>query len=253
MEWVDSPRRGRDGRRLGSRPTRGHRLSPTRPANARAHARGMRRRLALACAIVAQPQLLLLDEPTVGLDPEQRSGLRDLIHATAKDCAVVFSTHELGEVDFFDPAVAVIDQGLMVFTGTAQQLRAGALEDASPAVRLERRRVPLRRPGRRDMRKASMSFNSRHPQPGRRSRMPRFASPQRAPRPAQTLASGRTPRPPAASCTSSVCCLGHRRGRGRSGSGYGPGAALGGARESLIGPDVFGFGLRLAGPCQNTR
>lgn len=148
----------------------------------------MRRRLALACAIVAQPQLLLLDEPTVGLDPEQRSGLRDLIHAIAKDCAVVFSTHELGEVDFFDPAVAVIDQGLMVFTGTAQQLRAGALEDASPAVRLE-----------------------------------------------------------------SVCCLRHRRGRGRSGSGYGPGAALGGARESLIGPDVFGFGLRLAGPCQNTR
>jgi len=138
VEWVDSPRRGRDGRRLGSRPTRGHRLSPTRPANARAHARGMRRRLALACAIVAQPQLLLLDEPTVGLDPEQRSGLRDLIHATAKDCAVVFSTHELGEVDFFDPAVAVIDQGLMVLTGTAQQLRAGALEDASPAVRLER-------------------------------------------------------------------------------------------------------------------
>ncbi len=107
---------------------------------------GMRRRLALACATVTQPRLLLLDEPTVGLDPEQRAGLRELIHAAADDCAVVFSTHELGEIDHFDPNVVVIDQGRIAFCGTADELRAKADEGTSPAVRLERGFLTLRAP-----------------------------------------------------------------------------------------------------------
>ncbi|MFN8096696.1 MAG: ATP-binding cassette domain-containing protein [Dermatophilaceae bacterium] len=98
---------------------------------------GMKRRLALACATVAHPRLLLLDEPTVGLDPEQRSSLRELIQASAADCAVVFSTHELGEVDHLDPLVLVIDHGRIGFSGSADDLRQRAPSDASPQKRLE--------------------------------------------------------------------------------------------------------------------
>ncbi len=98
---------------------------------------GMKRRLALACATVAHPRLLLLDEPTVGLDPEQRSSLRSLIRVSAADCSVVFSTHELGEVDHFDPLVVVIDHGRIGFAGSADELRQRAPTDASAQMRLE--------------------------------------------------------------------------------------------------------------------
>lgn len=98
---------------------------------------GMRRRLALACAIVSHPKLLLLDEPTVGLDPEQRSGLRRIISRSAQDCALVFSTHELAEVDHFDPGVVVIHGGRILFSGTAEGTRRLAPIDTPAAMRLE--------------------------------------------------------------------------------------------------------------------
>ena len=83
---------------------------------------GMRRRVALACALVGLPPVLLLDEPTVGLDPEQRLQLRDVVRTVAESAAVVVSTHELAEVAALGGRVIVLFDGAVVFSDTVEGL-----------------------------------------------------------------------------------------------------------------------------------
>jgi ABC-2 type transport system ATP-binding protein len=84
----------------------------------------MRRRVALACALVGLPPVLLLDEPTVGLDPEQRLQLRDVVRTVAESAAVVVSTHELAEVAALGGRVIVLFDGAVVFSDTVEGLRS---------------------------------------------------------------------------------------------------------------------------------
>ncbi|MDR0592581.1 MAG: ATP-binding cassette domain-containing protein [Bifidobacteriaceae bacterium] len=83
---------------------------------------GLRRRLALAGALVNSPDLLLLDEPTAGLDPIQRDRMRELVQANAAGRAVLLSTHLLEDVRALADRVAVMAGGQIAFAGALGEL-----------------------------------------------------------------------------------------------------------------------------------
>jgi ABC-2 type transport system ATP-binding protein len=96
---------------------------------------GMRRRAGIAQAIVNDPELLLLDEPTAGLDPEQRMAFRALLRDISRSATVVVSTHLVEDVGAACSEVALMDAGRLVFRGTPDDLIArgegsGAAGDA---------------------------------------------------------------------------------------------------------------------------
>ncbi len=92
----------------------------------RALSGGMRRRLGLAQALLGEPELLVLDEPTAGLDPEQRMRFRDLMSRAGEDRAVLLSTHQTEDVAALCSSVVVVDRGRTLFTGTVPSLVAVA-------------------------------------------------------------------------------------------------------------------------------
>ncbi|MFD7650370.1 ABC transporter ATP-binding protein [Streptomyces albidoflavus] len=83
---------------------------------------GMKQRVGIAQAIVNRPKLLLLDEPTAGLDPEQRVDFRALLRRLGKDATVVVSTHLVEDVAAACSEVTLIDAGRVAFRGTTVQL-----------------------------------------------------------------------------------------------------------------------------------
>ena len=83
---------------------------------------GMLRRVGVAQAVVNDPELLLLDEPTAGLDPEQRVGFRALIREIGTRGTVVVSTHLVEDVGAACTEVALMDKGAIVFRGTPDEL-----------------------------------------------------------------------------------------------------------------------------------
>jgi ABC-2 type transport system ATP-binding protein len=85
---------------------------------------GMLRRVGIAQAIVNEPQLLLLDEPTAGLDPEQRVTFRALLRDLGRTATVVVSTHLVEDIGTACAEVALMDQGKIVFHGTPDELTA---------------------------------------------------------------------------------------------------------------------------------
>ena len=92
---------------------------------ARTYSGGMRRRLDLAAALVAHPPVLLLDEPTTGLDPASRQDLWDVIASLVSDgTTVLLTTQYLEEADRLADRIVVIDGGLVVAEGTAAELKS---------------------------------------------------------------------------------------------------------------------------------
>lgn len=86
--------------------------------------KGYKRRAALAAAIAHDPAVLILDEPTDGLDPNQKDGVRQLIRDMAPEKAIVISTHILDEVPAVCSRAIVIDKGRVLFDGTPHDLAA---------------------------------------------------------------------------------------------------------------------------------
>jgi ABC-2 type transport system ATP-binding protein len=84
--------------------------------------RGYRQRLGLADALLGDPSLIVLDEPTVGLDPNQLRELRELIRSLADERTVLLSTHVLSEVEAICDHVLIIDRGKLLVSGTLDQL-----------------------------------------------------------------------------------------------------------------------------------
>jgi len=88
----------------------------------RAMSGGMQRRVAIAAALVGSPELLVLDEPSAGLDPEQRLRLRSVLSSAGREGCVIVSTHLTEEVAAFCSRVVVLDRGTVKFDGEPAEL-----------------------------------------------------------------------------------------------------------------------------------
>ncbi|MBC2402436.1 ABC transporter ATP-binding protein [Clostridium saccharobutylicum] len=85
---------------------------------------GQRQRVGIAQALMGNPKLLIFDEPTVGLDPEERINFRNLFSKTAQDKIVLLSTHIIEDVQSVCDKLIVINHGQILFTGTPEELIA---------------------------------------------------------------------------------------------------------------------------------
>jgi len=88
--------------------------------------KGFKRRVGLAQAILHDPDVLILDEPTDGLDPNQKHEVRELLKAMARDKAIIISTHILEEVEAVCTRAIIIAHGKLLFDGTPRELEAMA-------------------------------------------------------------------------------------------------------------------------------
>ncbi|MFO1184051.1 MAG: ATP-binding cassette domain-containing protein [Bauldia sp.] len=100
--------------------------------------KGFRRRVGLAQAIVHDPDVLILDEPTDGLDPNQKHDVRTLIRSMGGTKAIIISTHILEEVDAVCDRAIIIDHGRLVTNGTPMELHAMARTHNAVALRVKR-------------------------------------------------------------------------------------------------------------------
>ena len=98
--------------------------------------KGFKRRVGLAQAIVHDPEVLIMDEPTDGLDPNQKHQIRKLIEEMAKEKAIVISTHILEEVEAVCTRAIVINQGRIVADGTAEDLMRRVAYHGAVAIRV---------------------------------------------------------------------------------------------------------------------
>ena len=99
---------------------------------AESYSHGMKQRLVFASALVPCPQVLIVDEPMVGLDPRSMRLVKDLLRAQAADGATVFmSTHTLAVAEEIADRIGVIAQGRLLFLGTVRELRKQLSSDES--------------------------------------------------------------------------------------------------------------------------
>jgi ABC-2 type transport system ATP-binding protein len=135
--------RGRDLLRRGGEALEFVRLTDRAHHRVRTLSGGMQRRLNLACALLHEPPLLLLDEPTVGIDPESREAIfASLRRLRDRGTALVFTTHHLEEAEHLCDRVGILDRGRLVALGTLDDLAGGW-----PGRHM--RQGPARRGGRR--------------------------------------------------------------------------------------------------------
>ncbi len=106
--------------------------------------KGQRQRVALAAAIVHEPDVILLDEPADGLDPRQMVSLRTLLREIRPKAAILFSTHLLGEAQAICDRVVILDQGAVVASRPVQSLGATRLRLVVPEAAPEALKALLR-------------------------------------------------------------------------------------------------------------
>ena len=108
--------------------------------------KGYRHRTCLAQAILHDPPVLVLDEPTDGLDPNQKHEVRALIRRMGKDKAIIFSTHILEEVEAVCTRAIIIDRGRIVANGTPEELKGRASGAGTIVLRAADRGAAALRP-----------------------------------------------------------------------------------------------------------
>src|SRR5262249_39803743 len=89
---------------------------------------GMAKRVGLAAALLGDPQVVLLDEPTAGLDPRVAYELRQLVKSRKARCPLVISSHNLQELEEICDHAAILDRGQLITTGTMAELTASSSE-----------------------------------------------------------------------------------------------------------------------------
>ncbi len=99
--------------------------------------KGFRRRVGLAQAILHDPEVLILDEPTDGLDPNQKHEVRELIRSMGDEKAIIISTHILEEVDAVCDRAIIIDHGRLVSDGTPAQLHSRSPDFNAVALKVQ--------------------------------------------------------------------------------------------------------------------
>ncbi|MSP20221.1 MAG: ABC transporter ATP-binding protein [Alphaproteobacteria bacterium] len=104
--------------------------------------KGFKRRVGFAQAILHDPDVLILDEPTDGLDPNQKHHVRELIRELGKDKAIIISTHILEEVDAVCDLAVIIDRGRVVSNGTPAELHARSKFHNSVVLRVRTDAAP---------------------------------------------------------------------------------------------------------------
>ncbi|MEX2580379.1 MAG: ATP-binding cassette domain-containing protein [Verrucomicrobiales bacterium] len=97
--------------------------------------KGYRHRTCFAQSIIHDPEVLVLDEPTDGLDPNQKSEVRQLIRRMGRDKAIIFSTHILEEVEAACTRAIIIDRGKIIADGTPDELKARSTNAGSVRLR----------------------------------------------------------------------------------------------------------------------
>lgn len=97
-------------------------LQDDRQKKIKALSGGMKRRLGIAQAILHNPRVLIVDEPTAGLDPEERVRFRNLLCEIAEDRIVILSTHIVGDIEATCEDIAVLDEGSVIYQGTVPDL-----------------------------------------------------------------------------------------------------------------------------------
>jgi len=99
--------------------------------------KGYRQRVGFAQALIGDPQVLILDEPTVGLDPNQTMEVRNLINMLRKDHTIIFSSHILQEVSAVCDRIVIIDKGQIKAIDTKDHLTGGSADDIIYVLRVE--------------------------------------------------------------------------------------------------------------------
>lgn len=85
---------------------------------------GMKRRLNIACAIAHQPEILIMDEPTVGIDPQSRNHILDSVkRMSEKGITIIYTTHYMEEVEEISTRIIIMDKGKIIASGTKEKLK----------------------------------------------------------------------------------------------------------------------------------
>jgi len=103
-----------------------------------AYSGGMKRRLNLVAALLHDPELVFLDEPTVGIDPQSRNHVFELVdRLRAAGTTLVYTTHQLGEVERLCDRIVILDRGRTIAAGTFDELRRGIARASGARGKLE--------------------------------------------------------------------------------------------------------------------
>ena len=114
-------------------------LAEFRKRLAKKYSLGMKQRLGLAGALIGRPPILILDEPTNGLDPVGIHEIRTLIRSLLQkcNCTVLVSSHLLPEVELMADDIGILNHGRLLFEGTMEELKRNALAAGFPTDNLE--------------------------------------------------------------------------------------------------------------------
>lgn len=102
-------------------------LQPQANKKVKSYSGGMKRRLGIAQALLGNPKLIILDEPTAGLDPSERIRFRNMIEKLSKDYTIILSTHIISDIESSCEKVAVLNHGEVLFQGTTELLAERAV------------------------------------------------------------------------------------------------------------------------------
>ncbi len=115
--------KGRDARRNGEQLLQELDLTDKRNKQADTLSGGMKRRLNVAMALVHEPEIVVLDEPEAGLDPQSRIKVREYIHSLARKKTVILTTHNMDEAERVADRIAIIDHGELLVLDTPDALK----------------------------------------------------------------------------------------------------------------------------------